>query len=334
MTRNAIKNEIEGYFLVLLATFFYGTAGVIGRMIYRYESDPLTVAMFQVLIAICLIFLSIMFFQQDLLKIRKQDLYFFMIYGFLGMFCTPVGFYYAIKHTTVATTVILVCTSPILVVLLSAIVFREALTRQKLLSLLLTFAGAALVIRCYHPYFFTLHLKGILFGLGTSLCLALFTLFGKLAAARHKPWTIIFYSMIFGALFLMAFRIPQGAFRIHYPLQFWFWSFLNALLPAVLADICYIGSLRHLEAGKVSIVASFRIVVASLLAFLFLGERMEILQISGAGLVLWGIILVQRRKKATLDTTTNSEMERIQRTAPKVGTERMRTLHRIEKWNE
>lgn len=319
-------NEFEGYLLALLATFFLATAGLIGRMLYQYEPDPLTIAAIRSVLATGLVFLGLLMFRRDLLRITWRDLWFFAVYGLLGMFLTPLCFLSAIKHTTVATATILASTSPVIVILFAAFFFREPLTRRKLSSLLLTLFGTALIIQWYHPHLFKLNLAGILFGLGASLCLAFFTLFGKRAVTSYNVWTIMFYGMVFGTLFLLLIRVPQGGLHLRYPLQIWFWFLLHTLLPAILADLCYIGSLNHLEAGKVSIILSFRIVIASLLAFLLLHERLDFLQIAGAGLVLWGIILVQGKKKATLDTTTNSEMERIKRTAPNVGTERILTV--------
>jgi DME family drug/metabolite transporter len=295
--KQGTKHEIEGYLLVLLATFCYGTAGVIGRMVYRYESNPLTVAMFQGLIAVFLAFLVLAMSDLKLLKIRHQHLPFFIVYGFLGMFCTPAFFYYAIKYTTVTTASILFGSYPVVVVLFSKMIFHELLTRNKLISLLLTFIGTALVVQCYQPQALQLNLTGILFGLLDSISMAAFTLFGKRAAARYHPKTVIFYVMLFGVMFQLLFRVPQGNLQLTYPSQIWFWFLLLALLPAVVADLCYVRSLRYLEAGNVGIVSSFQVVVASLLAFIFLRERMEMLQILGAGLVLWGILLVQWQEK-------------------------------------
>ena len=50
----------------------------------------------------------------------------------------------AIKYTTVTTAVMLMNTSPAIVVILSAIIFREPFTRRKFQSLLLTFVGVSL----------------------------------------------------------------------------------------------------------------------------------------------------------------------------------------------
>jgi len=291
-----IKDEITGYTLALLATVFYGTAGVIGRMIFQYESEPLTVTTLRAIIAVALMFFGFLIFHRDLLRIRKRDISVFALHGFVGISCSSLCFFYAIKYTTVATAVILVFTYPAIVVIFSAIIFRESLTRRKLVSLLLTFLGASLVIQCYNPQLLKLNLTGILFGVGASFCMAVYTLLGKKAVTNYDSWTVVFYALGFGTLFLIIFRTPQVLLQVRYPIQGWFWFFLHALIPSILASACYIGSLHHLEAGKASIIASFEVVIAPLLAFIFLHEGLEFPQIVGAGLVIWGIILVRSKK--------------------------------------
>jgi drug/metabolite transporter (DMT)-like permease len=71
---------------------------------------------------------------------------------------------------------------------------------------------------------------------------------------------------------------------------------LQALVPTILASICYIGSLHHIEAGRASIVLLFEVVVAAFLAYIFLGEHLEFPQIIGAGLIIVGILLLHKKE--------------------------------------
>jgi len=268
------SRQITGYALVSLATICYGTAGVIGRIVSQYESNPLTIAMFQILLASILLFIGVLTQRRAYLRLRHaRHLFVLAAYGFFGMFCAPVGFYYAIKFTTVTTATILFCSYPALVVILSAIFLHEPFNRVTTLALFLTIAGNALVMQCYHPQSIKLNVWGILFGAGTSVCMALFTLVGKRMVGGYQPGTIIFYGMMSGAVFLLSFRFAQGGIRLYYPAPFWLGILLLALLPALLADVCYLASLQYLAAGTVSIIASLQVVVAPVLAFFFLGEQ-------------------------------------------------------------
>ncbi len=286
------NHHVQGYFFVACAVMGYGSAGLLGRMMYQYEPDPLTVAFLRAMTACLLLAFGFLFFRRSLFRIKRASLPLLVIYGFLGMFCTPLCFLSAIKYTTVSTATILFNSAPALVVLLSAWLFREPLTRRTSAAVLLTLAGAAFVAQCYQPESLRFELTGVLFGCGACVSMALFTICGKYVASDYSSWTVVFYGGIAGAGFLGGFRAFQGPLALQHPPAFWGWLLLQALLPAILADACYLGSLRYLPAGTVSIIASFQVAVAPALAFFFLGERLEFLQIAGIVLVIGSIALL------------------------------------------
>ena len=80
------------------------------------------------------------------------------------------------------------------------------------------------------------------------------------------------------------------------------WGFL--LLIAVAQTIgalwAYTEGLRHLEAGVASILATFEPVVATLLAFFVLHERIEWVQLVGGALILAAVILLQVRVRVVV----------------------------------
>lgn len=294
--KTAALNELRGYAFVLVSAAIFSTLGVLARLIYRYEADPLTVVTFRASVAAGLLFLGLLLFRPALLKIRPRHLPFFAVSGFFGVACNYSCFLYAVKYTTIATAVSILYTYPALVALASVVVFREPLTRAKLVSLLVTFSGVLLVVQCYDPRFLNLNFEGMLFSFGTSLALALYTLFGKKAVAAYDAWTVVFYSISFGALFLVVFRTPQALWRVSYPAPAWGWMLLIALLPTVLGYASYTRSFHYLEASKASIAASAEVALAPLFADLFLHEHVRWPQICGAGLIFGGIVLLKQDK--------------------------------------
>ena len=64
---------------------------------------------------------------------------------------------------------------------------------------------------------------------------------------------------------------------------------LGTILPFALS----IGALRHLPATTVGIVATFEPVVASVVAWLWLGESLDTAQLVGGFIVLAGIVLAE-----------------------------------------
>jgi DME family drug/metabolite transporter len=80
---------------------------------------------------------------------------------------------------------------------------------------------------------------------------------------------------------------------VSYPVATWLWILALAFFSTLVGYSFYTRGLRYLEAGRAGIVATWEIVVASVLAFMIFGETLTVLQILGAVLVLSGIVLVR-----------------------------------------
>ncbi len=282
-----------GYCLVLAGATLTGTIGVTGKLIYVYEPSPLTVVTFRAAFAFLFLTLLLVLFKPKLLRIDIGDLPYFAFYGFLSIALSFVFFFSAIKCTSVATATVLLYTFPAMVVLLSALILSEKITRHKMLAIALTFLGTLLVMQIYNPTLFKLNLKGTLFGLGTALGAASYTILGKKATKKYKPSTIVFYSFGFGFLFLLSVRGPQTILRADYPTIAWIWILVLSLVSTLLGYFVYTKGLQYIEAGKASITAVWEVVVASVLAFIVLGETLTPPQIAGGLLIVLGIFVIR-----------------------------------------
>lgn len=292
-----MTKEVKGYFLIILATTLLGSIGVLGKLIYQYEPDPIKVVTYRGVIAAAFLIGILALFNLKKLKIRFADIPFFATYGFLSVTLTFILFFYAIKYTTVAMAAILIYTFPAWVLFLSIFVLNEKLNKNKIQALVLTFSGCVLVTQIYDQEFFNLNLKGIIYGLSCGLGAASYTILGKKALSKHDPFTVVSYALGFGALFLLFFRGPRVLLSFDYPFSAWIWILTLAIVPTVLGYSLYTRGLNYLEASRTGIVATWEIVVASGLAFVILGERITLPQVAGAVLILWGIFIISKKPK-------------------------------------
>jgi drug/metabolite transporter (DMT)-like permease len=206
-------------------------------------------------------------------------------------------FFYAIKFINVAVATILVYTFPALIVLFSTVILKERFTKHKLIALLITFLGSALVAQVYNVSNLRLNLKGILCSLGCAVAASLYSIFGKLSLRKYNSWTVVTYALGFGTLFLLLFRGPQPLLYARYPAMGWILLFTLAIVPTVLGYSSYTRGLNYLEAGRAGIMATWEIVVASFLAFIVLSEKLRVPQILGALLIFWGIVIIRKKNK-------------------------------------
>lgn len=288
---------MKGYLLVLGAGFLWGSLGIIGKYLYRYGIEPLTVVTFRALFTFIGLFLIGLFKSPRNLKINRSDLPFFCGFGLVSVAIFYGLYFFTVKLTDVASSAVLLYTAPAFVGLLSAKLFGEKISRQKIISLILTFCGCLFVVKAYDFAHLRLSYLGILTGIGSGFTYALFSIFSKKGLEKYDEVIVLFYAFGFGTFFLTLVNNPLKSIRAGYPCAVWVLLATLALFPTLIANYLYTAGLKYVEASRASILATVEPVVAVILAYILLGESLELLQLLGILLVLAGVVLARIERK-------------------------------------
>jgi len=284
-----------GTIAVLLAACLFATSGtIIKHLIQGYGLQPLTVAAVRITLAALTLFGLLGALDRKLLRVRTRDIPFFLLFGLICVTLFQACWVYAVSLIDVGVATVLNYTAPAWVALFAWPLLGERIDRRKGMALLLTAAGVALIVRIFDAQFLSLNLTGLLWGLGSGVTYGLYGIFGRRALGRYSFWTIITYTFAAGALFLLvtqsvgrigsAFAQPGAAV----------WLVILALVPTLGGYALYTFGLRFLEATAAAILATVEPVMAALWAAIFLGESLTWPQIIGVGLVIAGVIALQR----------------------------------------
>jgi drug/metabolite transporter, DME family len=289
--------QTRGYVLVALAACLWGTLGLFFRVLHDvYQLSSLTIAFWRASVAAGLVLIALAVARRDLLKIPWRMIGFYALYGLLGI----AAFYYlyaqAVVQTSVTTGVVLLYTAPAFVTLIAWRVWGEPMTRRKIGALVLAFVGCALVARAYDPTQLRLNAVGLVLGLGAGFTYALYTVLSKFILARHSQWTALTFALLFGTLFLAPLQFQETTTPLAMPWVVWVLILGLAIGPTLGSLTLYSAALKLVPASNASLVAMIEPVVGSGLAFLFLGERIELLQLIGGAMVIGGAVLVNSRQ--------------------------------------
>lgn len=131
----------------------------------------------------------------------------------------------------------------------------------------------------------------ILSGLMSGFCYSLYYTIGKYFSSRYSLANLFLYVLPIGALGILPF--VEFTHKSHVA-----WASLVAvsLVSTFIANHCYYLGLKHLEAGKASIVATLEPVVAAVAAYIILGEYFTSLGYVGAAMIISAVILTIYRK--------------------------------------
>lgn len=219
------------------------------------------------------------------------------IWGLMAgiLFAADLGaWHYGIAFTSVTNATVLSNATPLVVVIVGWLLFRERPTRGFIVALALALGGAL-----------TMALAKGSGGLGTnpplgnalSLLTALFygLYFVTIRAARKRAATsaLMLWSSAAGIPLLLAASLALGEHVL--PATPAGWPFCIGLgVMHVCGQGAIAWALGRLPASTTSVVVLVQPVVAALLGLVLFGERIVPLQALGAVIVLAGVVLVQR----------------------------------------
>ena len=295
------RTELRGYVLVLASTTLCGTIGVFGKKVMDLGAGALEMVAWRALLSFVFLAVAVLVLKRSLFRVRLKDLPFFALFGAVGIGVNFACFFYAIEYVPVAIATVLLYTYPFMVAVIAAVFLGERFSAVKAGALALSFCGCLLVVNVFQTGGGAVDWRGVLFGLANAVGVAVFTLMSKKAEKRYGPWTVLTYSLGFGAAGLLVVLRPADLLVLRLPFEAVLWLAALAAFSTVAGYSLYLFGLRYLQVSKASVVATFEVVVAAALAYLMFAEKLHPLQVLGAALVILAVIVIQKREREHAD---------------------------------
>ena len=282
---------------VLSAGTLWGVMGVFVRKLGTYGFSPLQIACLRILFGAVLFLLITAVFRRDLLKIQPRDVGLFLGMGLLSLLLFTVCYFTTISLASLSVAAILLYTSPIWVMLMSAVCFREKITRRKLLCAAMAFGGCVLVSGIGSAA--SLSPMVIVTGLLSAVGYGLYSIFGTFALRKYQPLTVTTYAFLFGAAGALLLCNPAQIARVicesGQPGRLVLLITVTAFVTAVLPYLLYTVGLSHMRASAAAIMASIEPVVATTAGALVFGEALTVPAFAGIVLVLTAIVVLNAK---------------------------------------
>lgn len=283
---------------VLSGGFFWGFMGFFTRHLAEFGIDANGAIVVRCGIAAVSFGILILLTDPRKFRIRLRDLWCFLGTGLMSLLFFTFCYFHAISMMSLSAAAILLYTAPIIVMILSALLFREKITRVKILAVVLAFAGCCLVSGIGTGTALTA--TGLLFGLGSGFGYALYTIFSRYALLKgYSSITINFYSCLLAAAGALVIWKPFEVFgRMTASVPSFLWCLATGVLSCFVPYLLYTYGLTGLENGQASILASVEPVVASLVGVFVYHETLTVPSAMGVVLVLAAIVLLNRKSEA------------------------------------
>ena len=284
------------YLYIISGAALWGLIGLFVKMLAAQGFTSLQIVALRAVASALCITLVVLKAGTQALRIRLRDSWLFVGTGILSLVFFNYCYFSCIQLSSMAVAALLLYTAPIFVMLLSLVLFKERFTALKGLALICTFIGCAFVTGAFSSDL-TLSVSGIIFGLGSGIGYALYSIFGKYAVRRYSSLTITAYTFYFSVLG----SVPLAGFNAATLAKIDGTTILGSLglgtVCAVIPYLLYTKGLAKVEAGQASILATVEPFVAAAVGTLCFNEPMTFSKAVGMALIFCSIIILNLRKE-------------------------------------
>jgi drug/metabolite transporter (DMT)-like permease len=298
------SSTTRGAVLVLISAAAFGLMVVLAKLAYAEGFNAMTLlAMRFSMAAVGMWLLWIWQHRQGArAQLRPGLLLPLVAMGAIGYVGQSFSYFTAAEMISATATGLLLYMYPVLVMLLSWLFFREALTPVKLAALMLTLFGAVMVLGLLSQpaeasdpggALGALRADGVAWGLLAAIIYSGYIIAGTRFTAGISP---IFASAVIISSAALVYAVwgglTNGFAQALTPLGF-LWVAIIAVVCTVLAISTFFAGLSIIGPSRTAIISTVEPAVTVITAAIILGERLTIEQAMGAGLIMSGVLLLQ-----------------------------------------
>lgn len=285
----------------IISGAMWGSAGIFVRKLTELGMNSYTVVSVRVVLAVLILAVWLGIYDKDLLKIKLKDLWIFVAGGVVGMFGLNICYNFAISELSLSLAAVLLSLSPVFVLFMAAILFKEKITSKKVICMTIAIAGCVLasgVLESASTMRWSV--KGIIVGTIGAFFYGLYGIISKTAMERgYHAFTTTFYCLFM----VMLVVIPLTNWKlvtnvvVANPVKMSVFLVIHSLCTSVLPYILYTFSIRYIDAGMASILASGEPVAAMIFGVIFFSEIPTVLSVVGIVLVIVALALLSMPDK-------------------------------------
>lgn len=296
--------KFKAYLYIIAAASLWGLIGLFVKILSAQGFSSMQIVALRSLASAVCITVVLCKLGKEYFRVRWQDLWLFIGTGILSLTFFNYCYFNCINASSLAAAALLLYTAPIFVMLMSLVLFHERFTITKGIALLTTFIGCALItgiLNTAADFSFT----ALLYGLGSGIGYALYSIFGKFAVRKYSSATISAYTFYFSTLSslpLADFSAENGQWNIT--------TLMAALgiggLCAVIPYLLYNRGLQEVEATQASILATVEPLVAACVGILCFSEPVTWQKLAGIAFILASVIILNLHSKNVSRPDTNT----------------------------
>lgn len=222
-------------------------------------------------------------------------------FAILGVVLNQTMFLGGLSLTNAHVAAILITLIPVFTLIVAIILRLERTTVRKVSGITLALAGALLVVGGEGSSGMTGAVAGTLLIIGNCMAYAVYLVVSKPVVSRLSPTRVIARMFAIGAVLILPIALPS-LIRQEWrsiPGSAWLGLLVVIAGPTVGAYVINAWTLKYAEASVVAAYTYLQPVLTTILAWIFLGERLRGIVAFAGLMILTGVALAARRSSET-----------------------------------
>ena len=284
--------QVKPVLAVIGAGVLWGIINIFVKRLSAAGIDPLQISLIRMLIAAVCFSLFVLIKDKSKFIIHLKDIWMFACTGIVSIVLFNTCYFYTTIHSQASIAVVLLYTSPVFVMIFSAIFFKEKITPGKIAALILTFCGCVLVAGLIGGSV-SISFIVLLTGIASGLFYALYSIFGEIALRKYDTMTVTLWTFLFGLLGSLPLGKPAETIRILAEDPILIASaFGIGILSTVLPYFLYTWGLARMETSKAAILVAVEPLVGCVIGMTLFHEPHNLMKIIGIILILASIVIL------------------------------------------
>jgi drug/metabolite transporter (DMT)-like permease len=302
------RHPLLGVTLVFAAAALFAVNGTVSKLVLTNGLSSLRLVEIRC-VAATVLFALIAARRPASLRIGPREFGFIAVYGIVGLAMTQWLYFVSIARMPVSVSLLIEFTAPLMVALWVRFVRHEPVRGRVWVALALCLSGLILVARVWAGL--TLDVIGLLTAAGAAVALAAYYMLGERGLGSRDPFSLATWSFgaagLFWSLLLPWWSFPfdrlSGTVVVGHAGPHVLVGLLVAwvvLLGTVVPFGLVLMGLRLIGAARTGLVGTAEPVIAGLVAWFVLGERLSPVQLGGAAVVMAGILVAESARAPRL----------------------------------
>lgn len=278
-------SALIGSLQVVAAGICWGTLGIFSTQLGKLGFSSIDITILRVVTAGALVLALLPQLLPVFKRLSLKEWFGLALQSFIGVLGMTLCYFFAVQQVGVSMAVALLYTAPVFSLVLARVILGEKISLKAALLAVVAVIGVACLMLGDK---FDLNI-GVMIGLLSGLCYALYGILGKKAMSYHHPANLVFFSSVaFSALALLL--VPQT-----YQAYVTLFSLSNtslllvlglSLLGTIVPFFLYMNALKKLSATKASVFTIVEPLTAIILATVLLQQPLKPLQMVGVTLII------------------------------------------------